>query len=178
MALSDLPAVVEPAPIAPLNDAVIRLRVGDVTYGIPLRDIGATLDGHMPAFVTGKGELGMREQTMRSGIKALLPMGLRLLATDVEHFSRQLEAQGAAPLPLPDLKARHADLLDYAVRYLAALILSVLASNTWEATCAETVAGPNGYVRLSGLSGGVAASTTPGGADSGDDGDDDGPAAA
>lgn len=178
MALSDVPAVRnlpavtgDDAALTTLNDAVIRLRVGDVTYGIPLRDVGALLDGRLPAFVTGKGDLDVKSQTLRSGIKAILPMGLRLLASDVEGFSRQLEAQGAAPLPLPDLKARHADLLDYTVRYLVALILSVLASNTWEASLGETVEGLNGYIRLSGLSGGVTAHPTP-------EPDDDGPAAA
>lgn len=163
---ASVPAIVEDSPIAQLDDAVIRLRVGDVTYGIPLRDLGALLDAHLPAFVTGQGALGAKEQAMRSGIKALLPMGLRLLASDVESFSRQLEAQGVAPLPLPDLKARHRDLLDYSVRYLAALILSVLSSQPWEAECAETVAGPNGYIRLSGLSGGVTASQASADADS------------
>lgn len=178
MALSkppvNLPAVVEESPVARLDDAVIRLRVGDVTYGIPLRDIGALLDAHLPAFVTGQGELGMREQTLRSGIKALLPMGLRLLASDVAGFSHQLEAQGLNPLPLPDLKARHRDLLDYTVRYLAALILSVLSSTPWEAELGETVEGPDGYLRLSGLSGGLA-SASDGGPDANDG---DGPDAA
>ena len=153
MSLSNPPAVVESSPMAALDSAVIRLRIGDAVYGIPLSDIAAQLDTHMPAFVTGKGELGAREQAVRSGIKALLPMGLRLLASDVETFSRGLQAQGAAPLPLPDLKARHADLLDYSVRYLAALILSVLSSQTWEASIGERVEGASGYIRLSGLSG-------------------------
>lgn len=160
MALSNPPARTErsqeASPMARLDDAVIRLRVGEVTYGIPLRDIGALLDDHMPAFVTGQGPLDGKSQAMRSAVKAIIPMGLRLLAADVEGFSRQLEAQGAQPLPLPDLKARHADLLDYAVRYLAALILSVLSSNTWEATVGESVGGAEGYVRLAGLSAGVA----------------------
>ena len=155
MALSNPPAVIDESPIARLDDAVIRLRIGGVTYGIPLRDVGALLDAHLPPFVTGVGALDMKAQTLRSGIKALLPMGLRLLASDVEGFSKQLEAQGGPALPLPDLKARHRDLLDYSVRYLAALILTLLASNTWEADLGETVEGANGYVRLSGLSGGV-----------------------
>lgn len=166
MALSNpparVPAVVDDSPIARLDDAVIRLRIGGVTYGIPLRDVGALLDAHLPPFVTGVGALDMKAQTLRSGIKALLPMGLRLLASDVEGFSKQLEAQGGPALPLPDLKARHRDLLDYSVRYLAALILTLLASNTWEADLGETVEGANGYVRLSGLSGGVTGPATPG----------------
>ena len=161
MALSNPPAVVNDSPMAALDSAVIRLSIGGETYGIPLSDIAAQLDAHMPAFVTGKGELGGREQAVRSGIKALLPMGLRLLASDVEAFSKGLQAQGAAPLPLPDLKARHADLLDYAVRYLAALILSVLSSQTWEAQVGERVEGASGYVRLSGLSGQPAHAPTP-----------------
>ena len=170
MALSNppanVPAVVDDSPIARLDDAVIRLRIGGVTYGIPLRDIGTLLDAHLPAFVTGRGELDAKAHALRSGLKALLPMALRLLAADVAQMSKQLEAQGAAPLPLPDLKARHRDLLDYGVRYFAALILSLLSANTWEAESGETVAGPNGYVRLSGLSGGITA-TAP--ADAGTD---------
>lgn len=158
MALSNPPAVREPedSPIARLDDAVIRLRIGDVTYGVPLHDIGLLLDGSLPPFVTGQGEMNSKQHALRSAVKAILPMGLRVLATDVTQWSHQLQASGGPSLPLPDLKARHRDMLDYTVRYLAALILTLLSSTPWEATCGETVEGPNGYIRLSGLSGGVA----------------------
>jgi len=162
MALSNppagLPAVVPQgdSPMARLDDAVIRLRIGETTYGVPLRDLGALLDASLPAFVTGQGDMNSRQQALRSAVKAILPMGLRVLGSDVEQWSRQLEASGGPSLPLPDLKARHRDMLDYTVRYLAALILTLLSSTPWEATCGETVAGPDGYIRLSGLSGGVA----------------------
>ena len=158
MALSNPPAIREPdeSPIARLDDAVIRLRIGETTYGVPLRDLGALLDASLPAFVTGQGEMNGKQLALRSAVKALLPMGLRVLSSDVEQWSRQLEASGGPSLPLPDLKARHRDMLDYSVRYLAALILTLLSSTPWEATCGETVDGPDGYIRLAGLSGGVA----------------------
>lgn len=155
MALSNPPATVQDSPMARLDDAVIRLRIGETTYGVPLRDIGALLDASLPPFVTGQGALDAKQQALRSAVKAILPMGLRVLGSDVEQWSRQLEASGGPSLPLPDLKARHRDMLDYAVRYLAALILSLLSSTPWEATCGETVDGPGGYIRLSGLSGGL-----------------------
>ena len=156
MALSNPPAVIEESPMTRLDDAVIRLRIGETTYGVPLRDLGALLDAHLPELVTGKGQLNSKEQALRSGVKAIVPLLLRLIGGEVEKFSRQLVEQGAPPLPLPDLKVRHADLLDYATRYVAALILSLLALQPWEATCGETVDGPGGYIRVSGLSGGVA----------------------
>jgi len=139
-----------------LDNAVIRLRIGEMTYGVPLRDIAELLDARLPAFVTGGEGLSMKEQTLRSSVKALIPMGLRLLETDIKKFSAELQAAGGPLLPLPDLKARHGDLIDYTVHYLAALILTLLSATPWEATCGETVAGPDGYIRLSGLSGGVA----------------------
>lgn len=150
-----VPAVTPDDPALPglLDDATIRLRIGRTVYGIPLRDIGAGLDGALPSFVTGRpkpGEppLNVKQQAFRSGIKALIPMGLTLLAGDVEKFGRQL----GISLPLPDLKSRKRDLVDYAARYLAALVLSILASQTWEAEIGETVGDPEsgagGYLRL------------------------------
>ena len=58
MALSNLPAVIEESPMARLDDAVIRLRTGETTYGVPLRDIAGLIDTHLPAFVTGGDGLG------------------------------------------------------------------------------------------------------------------------
>ena len=138
-----------------LDYSVIRLRIGDVTYGIPLHDIGVLLDAKLPDLLNSKRSMTSKEQALRSGIKALLPMMLRLIGGEVEKASRQLVEQGAGPLPLPDLKVRHADLMDYATRYVTALILSLLAINPWEAQLGETVDGPDGYVRLADLSGGI-----------------------
>lgn len=95
------PAIMaEDAPIAGLDGAVIRLRIGAETYGVPLRDVGALLDQHMPAFVTGSAKdgapLDAKTSAVRSGIKALLPMALRLLASDVAKFSGELCEIGRA----------------------------------------------------------------------------------
>ena len=139
----------------------IRLRVGGVVYYVPAADLlGRLRDEHLPAFLTGQGAPG-RVGALRSGLKALLPLLWPLLVADVRKWSAELEAAtGCPPLPLPDLTTRHPDALVYAIRYLAALLLSVLCTTEWQAE-GESVGSPDGYVRITRLSG---ATTSPAGA--------------
>ena len=133
--------------------AAIRLRVGPTVFFVPAVDLLAKLrDDNLPDFVTGKGATG-KMAALRSGLKALLPLLWPLLIADVKRWSAELEAAtGCPPLPLPDLSVRHPDALIYAMRYLAALLLSVLCATEWQAE-SEPVDGDGRYVRLTRLSG-------------------------
>lgn len=144
--------------LAPVNapmeaQAAIRLRVGSTVFFVPVADLmGKLRDDNLPDFVTGKGATG-KMAALRSGMKALLPLLWPLLIGDVKKWSAELEAAtGCPPLPLPDLTTRHPDALIYAMRYIAALLLSVLCATEWQAE-SEPVAGHDGYIRLTRLSG-------------------------
>ena len=134
----------------------IRLRVGGIVYYVPATDLlGRLRDEHLPAFLTGKAANG-KIGALRSGLKALLPLLWPLLVADVKKWSAELEAAtGCPPLPLPDLTTRHPDALVYAIRYLAALLLSVLCTTEWQAE-GESLGSPDGYVRITRLSGAAA----------------------
>lgn len=145
--------------VAPVEaQTAIRLRIGPLVYCVPVADLmGALRDDNLPDFVTGRGATG-KAAALRSGVKALLPVLWPLLVADVKRWSAELEAAtGCPPLPLPDLKTRHPDGLIYAMRYIAALLLAVLCATEWQAD-SEPLAGHDGYVWLTRLSG---ASGTP-----------------
>ena len=147
---SDAPAL-QRSDIPPEAVGAIRVKVGDTIYFLPIDALMAAYsDDNAPDFITGKGITG-KAAALRSLLKGGLALAWPMVTEHVKAINTGLAALHLPPLPLPDLKTRHKDGLQYFVQYGMAVSLAVLCSLDWEAT-SEPVGSDARYVRLAGLS--------------------------